>query len=140
MLDGGRILGGIVILFALGAEPAWVVSVRNAKHTDLSRPRSDTRCIQPAAQMLRAHPQLLAKWRQQAVRSGDRLHHTPDGHTFHIGLTETCLGCHGPAAGFCDRCHADVGVSLNCWGCHASSVITHRGRNEVLSSDERGFQ
>jgi hypothetical protein len=120
MLDGGRIVGGIVILLTLGAGPAWVASVHNAKPSSLSRPSGSTLCIEPAAQMLPVHPQLLAEWRRQAVRGGDRLHHTSDGRTFHISLTGTCLGCHGTAAGYCDRCHADVGVSLNCWGCHSS--------------------
>jgi hypothetical protein len=123
MADGGRMVGGVVIILLLGAGPAWVASVRAAGRVELPQPLVDVhcskRCVEPAASMREHHPEMLASWRMVAVRQGERLHQTPDGRKFPMSLSGTCLGCHGSAAGFCDRCHSEVGVTLTCWQCHS---------------------
>jgi hypothetical protein len=121
MQDGGRIVGGVILSLLFGAGPAWISSVRAAgPRPQLSAPVSESRCISPAYRMRLEHPALLAEWRQQAVRGGERFHQTEDGRMVRISLNGTCLGCHGSAAGFCERCHQDVGVSITCWGCHST--------------------
>jgi hypothetical protein len=123
MTDGGRMVGSVVIMLLLGAGPAWVASVRAAGRTELPHPlpgeHCSEACIEPAGSMRKRHPELLASWRAAAVRMGERLHRTPDGRQFPISLSGTCLGCHGSAAAFCDRCHMEVGVTLTCWQCHS---------------------
>ena len=73
--------------------------------------------------MRAGHPGLLSAWREQAVRTGQRTYRTTDGRDVRIGLGETCLGCHGEASKFCDRCHAQNAVTLSCWQCHPQSPI-----------------
>ena len=122
MIDGGRIVGGIAILLVSAAVPIWVVSVHGATQTGVFAAGRGSRCIEPRARMRREHPQLLATWRQLAVRTGVRQYQTQDGLRVRISLVGSCLGCHGNATEFCDRCHATVAVSLDCWGCHATSA------------------
>lgn len=119
-MDGGKIVGGIVILLALATGPLWVASARGSKEA-LTPARTNSECLFPAEQMRKDHPTLLAGWRDQVVRQGQRIHRTADGREMRIGLTGTCLGCHGSASQFCDRCHAQHGLTLSCWQCHSPS-------------------
>ena len=117
-MDGGKIVGGIVIVLAIATGPLWVGSARGVREAP-APPRTDAGCVEPREQMRVDHPALLANWREQAVRLGQRSQGSPGGRDLPIGLTPTCLGCHGPASQFCDRCHAQHAVTLSCWQCHA---------------------
>ena len=118
MRDGGRIIGGIVIAGAVMAGPLWLGSARGVKPTTLAPPTAGDRCIESREAIRKHHPALLASWRERVVRRGDRVHHLDDGRDVRISLTGTCLGCHGKAADFCDKCHAQSAVTLSCWNCH----------------------
>jgi hypothetical protein len=72
--------------------------------------------------MRKSHPALLARWRDRVVRQGDRAEKLGDGRTVRLSLTGTCLGCHGSASEFCNRCHAQSAVTLSCWQCHQPSA------------------
>ena len=119
MMDGGRVVGGIIIALVGLAGPVWVVSVRASSSASPLKAASG-RCIESAEVMRRVHPQLLAQWREQAVRGGSRMHHSSDGSWHRTGL-RSCISCHGSADRFCDKCHSQVGVSINCWTCHPSA-------------------
>ena len=121
MLDGGRIIGGLAILIVGVAGPLWLGAARGVKTEALPKPVAGDRCIEPREEMRKNHPALLASWRERVVRFGDRVHHQDDGRDVRISLTGTCLGCHGKATEFCDKCHAQNAVTLSCWGCHASA-------------------
>jgi hypothetical protein len=120
MADGGRIVGGLAIVLLVVAGPAWLGSARGVKIEAPPTPRAGQRCVEPREEMRRTHPALLASWRERAVRSGKRVHHTNDGREVSVGLTGTCLGCHGSATEFCDKCHVQAAVTLSCWQCHAT--------------------
>jgi len=122
MLDGGRIVGGIAILFVVVAGPIWLGSARGVKIESPQKPRDSERCLAPREEMRKNHPALLASWRERVVRLGDRVHHTDHGLDVRISLTGTCLGCHGKATEFCDKCHTQTAVTLSCWQCHAQSA------------------
>ncbi len=122
MLDGGRIVGGLAILVAVVAGPLWLGSERGVKSEPLPKATGEAACIEPPEQMRVDHPALLARWRERAVRLGERVHRTGDGRDVRMSLTGTCLGCHGKAGEFCDRCHVRAAVTLSCWGCHAQSA------------------
>jgi hypothetical protein len=122
MADGGRIVGGLAILVAVVAGPLWLGAARGVKNEALSKASGRAACITPPEQMRREHPALLAGWRERTVRLGERVHRTSDGRDVRMSLTGTCLGCHGKAGGFCDRCHVQAAVTLSCWGCHAQSA------------------
>ena len=68
--------------------------------------------------MRREHMQLLARWRDDVVRRGQRVYVASDGRHFDKSLTGTCLGCHENKAAACDRCHAYLAVQPYCWECH----------------------
>ena len=121
MKDAGKLIGGVAIAAIVAAGPLWVGAVRGAKSEPLASPRLDGPCVDSKDSMRRNHPALLSAWRAQVVRDGQRTHHTSDGRDLPIGLGETCLGCHGEASRFCERCHAQVGVTLSCWQCHSQS-------------------
>jgi hypothetical protein len=123
MFDGGRIVGGAVVLLVAALGPAWFASVRTSSRGAPPQAAKRGPCVEPRADMLRRHPQILAEWRQQAVRGGVREHTVSEGRMVHGSLTGTCLGCHGSAEGFCNRCHTTVGVSLNCWSCHKDAPV-----------------
>lgn len=131
MLDGGRIVGGVAILLVLSVGPAWVASVHARisgpatiplHHGTPSMAANRGPCIAPRAVMLREHPKILERWREQAVRHGVRLYHSNNGQAFPSSLGGGCLHCHQSAPEFCTQCHAEVGVSLNCWSCHKDSA------------------
>jgi hypothetical protein len=67
------------------------------------------------------------------VRAGVREQRSTTGRPVHPSLTGTCLGCHGAAAGFCNHCHADVGIALNCWSCHKDSPSASQLRGRQLA-------
>jgi len=121
-MDAGKFVGGIAIAGLIGAGPLWVAKVHGAKGGALAPPRSAP-CLESKESMRTGHPALLASWRDRVVRSGQRSYHTADGRDVPIGLGETCLGCHGEASKFCDRCHAQNAVTLSCWQCHPPSPI-----------------
>lgn len=130
MVDGGRVVAGVALVLVVGAGPAWVGAMRGARLAPVARPVAGGRCLEPG--MARGHPALLAAWRDR-VRAGDRLTHDSDGRAVRLSLSETCLGCHGAASTFCERCHAQIAVSLSCWQCHdpgaakgTSALAMHR--------------
>jgi hypothetical protein len=118
MRDGGRIVGGLVIVATIVLGPLWLGSARGVKTAELAKPTGGDRCVAPREEMRRNHPALLASWRERVVRQGDRVHDLGNGQQVRISLTGTCLGCHGKAADFCDKCHAQAAVTLSCFGCH----------------------
>ena len=122
-MDIGKVVGGIAIAAVVAAGPLWVGAVRGARSEPAVPPSGTGQCIEPKDSMRRNHPALLSSWREQAVRLGQRTHRTTDGRDVRIGLAETCLGCHGEASKFCERCHTQVGVTLSCWQCHPQSTI-----------------
>jgi hypothetical protein len=121
-LDGGRVVGGVAILLSVAAGPAWMGSAHGVRIAGPATPRGSAGCVEARDDMRKNHPALLARWREQAVRLGERVQRTADGRRLPIDLTETCLGCHGTASDFCERCHAQVAVTLSCWQCHAQSA------------------
>lgn len=122
-MDVGKVVGGIAIAVVVAAGPLWVATVRGAKTVPLASPAQNGPCIEAKDFMRTSHPALLSAWREQVVRTGQRTYHTTDGRDVRIGLAETCLGCHGEASKFCDRCHAQNAVTPSCWQCHPQSPI-----------------
>jgi hypothetical protein len=125
-MDVGKILGGIAIATVVAAGPLWVATVRGGKAEAPLPSVGAGACLETKDSMRRNHPALLAAWRAQRVRLGEPIYRTRDGRDVRIGLGETCLGCHGQASMFCDRCHAQVGVAIACWQCHPRSPMARQ--------------
>uniref|UniRef100_A0A7V6A3G6 Menaquinol oxidoreductase n=1 Tax=Desulfobacca acetoxidans TaxID=60893 RepID=A0A7V6A3G6_9BACT len=79
---------------------------------------NDKHCVLPTEEMRAYHMQLLISWRDQVVRTGNRIWVSPSGQKYEPSLSNTCLGCHSNKAEFCDQCHNYAAVTPNCWGCH----------------------
>lgn len=121
-MDAGRLVGSLAIAAVAAAGPLWLLGVRGQPCQPLAAP-ADRPCLQAKDSMRRNHPALLATWRELALRTGRRADANAQGGDVPIQLS-TCLGCHGPASQFCDRCHAEVGVSPTCWQCHPRFLTT----------------
>ena len=69
---------------------------------------TETSCVRDARWMRFHHCQLLREIRETVVRDGDR-----------SGITlEDCRRCHANRERFCNECHHEANVNLDCFGCH----------------------
>ncbi len=134
MNDRPAIIIGLALFLALVTSPVWynvaartspalprlagVSPVRAATVRGTERPPASVSCVAPAAYMRASHMKLLAGWRDDVVRRGDRRYTAFDGHRYEKNLTATCFGCHDDKAKFCDRCHGYAGVTPTCTDCH----------------------
>lgn len=120
MFDKGKVLGGLAVFLCLGTFPLWYMAAQGkAAHPPDPVIYDDSQqCVESAEYMRKYHTQLLEKWRDQAVRQGDRVYVSSDNITYEISLTDTCLKCHPNKAEFCDRCHNYNNVAPNCYQCH----------------------
>ncbi len=120
MYDAGKIVPGLVLFAAAVTFPVWLNVARGtpAGPPKLERPAGWTRCVLPTATMRATHMELLNRWRDRAIRQGQRVFTTADGRRFVRSLSGTCLGCHRDKKAFCDRCHTFMDVTPYCWNCH----------------------
>ena len=120
------VLIGLAVFVILATSPLWLNAGRiiGPPKPSLETPaiqklaQQERQCVLPTAEMRATHMQLLITWRDQVVRTGDRVWVSPSGKKFEPSLTNTCLGCHSNKAEFCDQCHNYAAVVPNCWGCH----------------------
>lgn len=127
MHDAGKILTGLVIFLAVVISPMWYQSVKGAEQgpPELVLPTESEQCVAPTTYMRALHMDLLNEWRDDAVRTTNRVHVGPDGREYDKSLSGTCMNCHSNQAQFCDRCHEYVGVRPFCWNCHGEPSETH---------------
>jgi len=65
-------------------------------------------CIRDSTEMRFRHMEVLKEIRDKVIRLGIRDEVTLAG----------CGTCHINRERFCDRCHAEASVTLDCFGCH----------------------
>ena len=65
-------------------------------------------CLRDAEYMRFHHMDLLKEAREDVMRAGIKGGITLAG----------CGDCHHNRELFCDRCHEEASVTLDCWGCH----------------------
>jgi len=120
MYDAGKILTGLVVFLLLATAPVWLdaLSGVRAEAPQLTVGKNAAACVLPAGEMRASHMALLDRWRDEAVRQGQRTAVGFDGRRYRKSLTGTCLGCHTDKASFCDRCHEFAAVTPYCWDCH----------------------
>jgi len=132
MRDRVWIYSGLAVFLALITFPMWYNTARGktSKPPDLKLPASAKQCVMPVSYMKSSHMELLAEWRETVVRRGVRTYHAPDGKSYEISLTNTCLkACHGDKTEFCDRCHLYAGVQgPYCWDCHNNTRAMRAAR------------
>jgi hypothetical protein len=120
MRDRGRIVLGLLVFLALATFPIWynLGSGESSRPPELRLPSDAKACVEDTATMRTDHMQLLMHWRDEVVRSNQRVFTTDDGRRYYKSLTGTCLSCHDDKREFCDKCHEYVGATPYCWDCH----------------------
>jgi hypothetical protein len=69
---------------------------------------TETSCVRDARWMRFHHWELLREVRETVVRDGDR-----------SGIRlDDCRRCHDNRDRFCNQCHREANVNLDCFGCH----------------------
>jgi hypothetical protein len=127
MRDRGLITTGLLVFLGLVTFPFWYAKASGATAAAPKRvlPANAKRCVLPVEQMRAQHMKLLMEWRQKVVREDVRTYSAPDGTTYTMSLTGTCLKeCHSNKAEFCDRCHTYAGVQgPYCMDCHVDPKL-----------------
>ena len=120
MHDAGKIFGGFALFLAVVALPFYYTGAfgEPGHRPDPKAPADSKACVEPKAYMKARHMELLDRWRDSAVREGDRTYVAEDGKAHDISLSNGCMKCHDDKQKFCDECHNYLGVSPNCWDCH----------------------
>ena len=124
MNDKSKIVIGLIIFFAIITSPFWynmgkAVSVPEPKLSD--KAKAAKVCVESKEYMKTNHMHILDIWRNEVVRKGNRTYTNSMGKEYNISLSsgeESCLGCHGDKAEFCDKCHTYTSVEPYCWDCH----------------------
>ena len=111
--------GVIAAALALMAVPLFYAVLsfaarRSAAPAWLEAARPGTTCVFPAADVRYEHMRHLKKLRDQVMREGSRDQIT-GANAQGLG---SCRGCHVTRERFCDRCHDQASVRLDCFGCH----------------------
>jgi len=119
MNDRNWIICGLIIFGLLVLSPILYNMGTAAPAPDLVIPQTaGEKCVRDTAYMQAEHMQLLDLWRHSVVRQAKREYVNPEGKTFNMSLSNTCLDCHSNKAEFCDRCHNYASVEPYCWDCH----------------------
>jgi len=124
MSDKGRIGAALVVFVVLMTSPFWynLASGEKGAPPELSYPHEGGQCVEDTVFIRANHMRLLNDWRDEVVRSNDRIYTASDGRVHDKSLSGTCLSCHFEKEKFCDRCHAYVGIDPYCWNCHVDPM------------------
>ena len=125
MNDKKWIVLGLIVFVGLFSFPLWynllIEAGKAAPAPELvltPKAKAAEKCVMPTEYMTAEHMQLLDLWRHSVVRNASREFVNPQGKTFNMSLSNTCLDCHSNKAEFCDRCHNYASVRPYCWDCH----------------------
>ncbi|QTA84866.1 sulfate reduction electron transfer complex DsrMKJOP subunit DsrJ [Desulfonema magnum] len=121
MYDKGKIVAGLVIFVIIATFPFWYNIGKAAPAPELKltdKAKAEKECVMSVTDMKAGHMQLLDEWRDEVVRSANRLYVNSKGKSFNMSLSNTCLDCHSNKADFCDKCHDYASVRPYCWDCH----------------------
>lgn len=124
LYNRGIIIAGIVVFVIIVTLPFWYGMGKTIPPPviELDTPAiqllPERGCVEDTAFMRDNHMKLLASWRDNVLRKGNRVYTATDGKVFEMSLTSNCLKCHENKSRFCDRCHDYAGVKPTCWNCH----------------------
>jgi len=121
MYDKGMVVTGLVIFVVLVTFPFWYNLGKAAPAPEVvltEKAKAAKECVRDTAFMKAEHMQLLDVWRDTVVRDAKRAYVNPEGKTYMMSLSNTCLDCHENKADFCDKCHNYASVRPYCWDCH----------------------
>ncbi len=103
------IVAAILLPFAYSVVNAVVAGESDASKPFLERPDAKHEsCVKDTEYMRFHHWELLRRIREEVVRFGIR---------GEIGF-DRCRECHTSRERFCNRCHDEVNLTPDCFGCH----------------------
>lgn len=119
LYNSKAVITGIVVFLVICTAPFWAnIGGGDYKKPEVVVSEKYEKCVESVAFMRAEHMQLLNEWRDQALRSDNRLYLSSDGTKWEISLQNTCLKCHSNYDEFCDKCHVTNNVDPYCWTCH----------------------
>jgi hypothetical protein len=124
MFNKKLITAGLIVFVAIVTSPFWFNFGKSAPAPEVvlsETAKAAGECVRDKAYMTTSHMQLLDVWRDSVVRDGNRVYVNPEGKSYNMSLTNTCLDCHSNKAEFCDRCHNYASVTPYCWDCHIAN-------------------
>jgi hypothetical protein len=126
--DRGKTFVGIAAFVVVVLSPIWYNAMTGQASyvPDLKLPVNERQCVESAAFMRANHTELLNRWKETVVRTGERAYRAGDGRTYTMSLVGTCMKCHSSKAEFCDRCHNYADVQPQCWDCHVAPKKVER--------------
>ena len=76
MYNAGKIIPGLLLFLALATTPIWynVAMGHEAVAPEIEKPTNSTACVADTQYMRREHMQLLNEWRDDVVRTGERVY------------------------------------------------------------------
>ena len=119
-----NIIIGLLIFIGLITIPFWYNLNKPVEQPEISLDTPEIqalevkKCIEETDYMRAKHMELLADWKVEVVREGNRIYVAKDGREYLMCVEQTCLYCHSNKSEFCDACHKYAGVKPNCWSCH----------------------
>jgi len=123
MYDGGKIIPGLIIFVLFITFPVWYNRGNAGAVPQPELPKHFKECVLPQADMRAKHMQLLNRWRDKVLRTGDRSFDVKiGGKMYQKSLMNTCMQCHTSKKKFCDRCHTYASAKPYCWDCHVAPV------------------
>lgn len=119
MYNKGTIIPGLLIFFVFVTFPVWYNGfAAGTMPKPEPPPGGEKKCVEDIVYMRAKHMKLLNEWRDDVLRSGNRVTVEADGKTFRKGLQTACMQCHSNKEKFCDSCHTYASVKPYCWDCH----------------------
>jgi hypothetical protein len=121
MYNKTAVITGLVIFAVLVTFPFWYARGKAAPAPEVKltpKAKAAKECVRSTEYMKAEHMQLLDLWRDTAVRDAKRIYVNPDGKSYNMSLSNTCLDCHSNKTEFCDACHNYASVAPYCWDCH----------------------
>jgi hypothetical protein len=121
MYDSPKVITGLLIFLVLFTTPIWYnAATGKASYVpELKIESTSKTCIESTEFMRANHMELLNQWRNEVVRSANRIYTATNGKEYEKSLTNTCMNCHKDRTEFCVKCHDYAAVKQpNCWNCH----------------------
>jgi hypothetical protein len=121
MTNKATVMLGLLLFLIVATFPLWydwfVGNPRYRPEPEL--PVNKKKCIEDKQMISIWHSDILVQWRNATVRDAKQMYLSNTyGNRIYMNLTESCMTCHSNKTRFCDRCHAYVATTPNCWDCH----------------------
>lgn len=119
------IISGLAVFVLFVTLPVWFNAFSTASTVPKVElpPGGEKECVAPAAEMRANHMKLLNEWRDDVLRTGERVSVTVDGKEYRKGLQMACMECHSNYDQFCNTCHVYASVQVYCWDCHLTPDV-----------------